>query len=123
MWLLFDWFYLGGKMPNVIVRGPRIVYPQPFSDHFVTIGSLKSLRLTDVIDDKGAIDRNRSVTLYRSFNFDLPLFWNVIRKNFFKRPISVCFYRSPVPRRNTTKKSVGPIAHFTGQALVNRGEK
>lgn len=21
------------------------------------------------------------------------------------------------------KKSVGPIAHFTGQALVNRGEK
>ena len=69
-------------MPNMIVGCAWIVYPQPFSDHLVTIGSLKSLRLTNVINNKGAIDRNRTVTLYRSFNFDLPLFWSVIRKKF-----------------------------------------
>ena len=38
--------------------------------------------------------------------------------------MSVCFKCSLVPQRNITKKeSVGPLTHFTGQALVNRGEK
>ena len=69
-------------MPNMIVRCARIVYPQPFSDYLVTIGSLKSLRLTNVVDDKGAIDRDWTITLYRSFDFDLPLFGSIIRKKF-----------------------------------------
>lgn len=85
----------------MIVCSARIVYPQPFSDHFITISSLKSLRLTNVVDDKGAIDRDRTITLYRSFDFDLPLFGSVIRKK-----VSL---KDPCPYVFTALPSLGEI--------------